>query len=114
MKASDWQLPGLCSDVWELNVFPEKNVCKFLVQFCVQLQCSPDVNLLLDGIANHATLITSNLILTYKFSLFNPLSPISDQERISPHTIGTISSNQLGDYLLIQFQILQTNIIWVV
>ena len=33
MKASDWQLPGLCSDVWELNVFPKKNVCEFLVQF---------------------------------------------------------------------------------
>ena len=48
MKASDWQLPGLCSDVWELNVFPKKNVCGILVQFCVQLQCSPDVNLLLD------------------------------------------------------------------
>ena len=52
--------------------FPKKNVCGFLVQFCVQLQCSPDVNLLLDGIPNHATLITSNLILTYEFSLFNP------------------------------------------
>ena len=72
MKASDWQLPGLCSDVWELNVFPKKNVCGFLVHCCVQLQCSPDVNLLLDVIPNHATLITSNLILTYKFSLFNP------------------------------------------
>ena len=77
----------------------------------MQLQCSPDVNLLLDGIPNHATLITSNLILTYEFSLFDPLSPISDQERVSPRTISTISSNQLGDYLLIQFQILQTNII---
>ena len=91
MKANDWQLPGLCSDVWELNVFPKKNVCKFLVQFCVQLQCSPDVNLLLDGIPNHATLITSNLILTYKFSLFNPLSPISDQERISQYQYQAIN-----------------------
>ena len=29
--------------------FPKKNVCEFLVHCCVQLQCSPDVNLLLDG-----------------------------------------------------------------
>ena len=52
--------------------FPKKNVCEFLVHCCVQLQCSPDVNLLLDVIPNHATPIMSNLILTYKFSLFNP------------------------------------------
>ena len=41
-----------------------------------------------------------------------------DQDRISPHNINTISSRQvmrkkkyqLGDYFLIQYQILQTNI----
>ena len=49
---------------------------------------------------------------------FNPLTPMSDQERISPYNIHTISSRQvmrikkyqLGDYSLIQYQILQTNI----
>ena len=43
---------------------------------------------------------------------------MSDQERISPYNIHTISSRQvmrikkyqLGDYSLIQYQILQTNI----
>ena len=41
---------------------------------------------------------------------------MSDQVRISPYNINTISSNenkekyQLGDDLLIQYQILQTNI----
>ena len=44
---------------------------------------------------------------------------MSDQERISPYNINTISSrqvmrikkkNQLGDYKLIQYQILHTNI----
>ena len=43
---------------------------------------------------------------------------MSDQDRISPYNIDTISSkqvmrkkekNQLGDYWLIQYQILQTN-----
>ena len=44
------------------------------------------------------------------------LNPLGDQDRISPYTISTISSNendekyQLGDYWLIQIQILQTNI----
>ena len=49
---------------------------------------------------------------------FNPLTPKSDQDRISPYNINTISSRQvmnkekyqLGDYKLIQSQILQTNI----
>ena len=42
---------------------------------------------------------------------------MSDQVRISPYNINTISSNEnkekyrLGDDLLIQYQILQTNII---
>ena len=45
---------------------------------------------------------------------------MSDQDRISPYNINTISSRQvmrkkekyqLGDYQLIQYQILQTNII---
>ena len=48
-----------------------------------------------------------------------PLTPRSDQDRISPYNINTISSRQvmrikkninLGDYKLIQYQILQTNI----
>ena len=52
-----------------------------------------------------------------KFLLqFNPLTPMSDQERISPYNINTISSDenkekyQLGDCKLIQYQILQINI----
>ena len=49
----------------------------------------------------------------------DPLSPTSDLERISPHTISTIYSRQVmriekkyqfGDYWSIQFQILHTNI----
>ena len=56
----------------------------------------------------------------YTKTVLNPLNPMSDQERISPHNISTISSRQvmrmkkninLGDYKLIQYQILQTNII---
>ena len=49
--------------------------------------------------------------------MIDPLTPMSDQERISPYNINTISSrqvmrkkNQLEDYKLIQYQILQTNI----
>ena len=52
-----------------------------------------------------------------KFLLqFNPLIPMSDQDRISPYNINTISSDenkekyQLGDCKLIQYQILQFNI----
>ena len=49
---------------------------------------------------------------------FNPLSPTSDLDRISPYTISMISNRKVmkikkkykGDYWLIQFQILQTNI----
>ena len=47
-----------------------------------------------------------------------PLTPMSDQDIISPYNINTISSRQvirkekymLGDYKLIQYQILQSNI----
>ena len=47
---------------------------------------------------------------------------MSDQDRISPHNILTISDiideniekDNLGDYLLIQYQILQSNIIRIV
>ena len=49
--------------------------------------------------------------------MIDPLTPMSDQDRISPYNINTISSrqvmrkkNQLEDYKLIQYQILQTNI----
>ena len=51
--------------------------------------------------------------------LLNPLTPMSDQDRISPYNIHTISSRQvmrikkiyeLQDYKLIQYQILQHNI----
>ena len=52
-----------------------------------------------------------------KFLLwFNPLTPMSDQDRISPYNINTISSDenkekyQSGDCKLIQYQILQINI----
>ena len=50
----------------------------------------------------------------------NPLTPMSDQDRISPHNINTESSRQvrrikkktqLGNYGLIQYQILQIKII---
>ena len=49
--------------------------------------------------------------------MIDPLTPMSDQDRISPYNINTKSSrqvmrkkNQLEDYKLIQYQILQTNI----
>ena len=54
-----------------------------------------------------------------KFPIIKPLSPTSDLDKISPKTISTISSRQamrikkkiqLGNYWLIQFHILQTNI----
>ena len=50
-----------------------------------------------------------------KKMLFNLLSPMSDQDRISPYNIKQTSDEnkekyQLGDYKLIQYQILQTNI----
>ena len=46
---------------------------------------------------------------------FNPLTPMSDQGRISPYKIKQTSDEnkekyQLGDYMLIQSQILRTNI----
>ena len=53
----------------------------------------------------------------------NPLTPMSDQDRISPYNISSISCRQemrintninQGDYLLIQNQILQANIIRIV
>ena len=45
----------------------------------------------------------------------NPLNPMSDQDRISPYNIKQTSDEseekyQLGDYNLILYQILQTNI----
>ena len=48
-------------------------------------------------------------------SCFNPLTLMSDQDRISPYNIKQTSDEnkekyQLGDYKLIQYQILQTNI----
>ena len=39
--------------------------------------------------------------------LLNPLTSMSDQDRISPYNIKQTSD---GDYKLIQYQILQTNI----
>ena len=54
------------------------------------------------------------------FFIVNPLTPVSDQDRISPYNINTESSRQvrrikkktqLGDYKLIQCQILQIEII---
>ena len=53
----------------------------------------------------------------------NLSTPMSDQERISPYSDNAISSRQVrrikkkiqvGDYTLIQYQILQTNIIRIV
>ena len=51
--------------------------------------------------------------------MFNPLTPMSDQDRISPYNIKQTSDEneekyQLGDYKLIQYQILQINITRVV
>ena len=40
------------------------------------------------------------------WNLLNPLTPVSDQDRTSPY--------QLRDYLLIQYQILQTNIMRII
>ena len=56
----------------------------------------------------------------YDMNAFTPLSPGCDQDRISPYTIGTISSRQVMrikkniNYWWNQFQILQTSIIWIV
>ena len=50
---------------------------------------------------------------------FNPLTPVSDRERISPYNINTVSGRQvrrikkktqLGDYKLIQYQILRIGV----
>ena len=55
--------------------------------------------------------------------MFNPLIPVSDQDRISPYNIKTISNRQMmrikkiinyGMYLLIQYQILQTSIMRII
>ena len=48
-------------------------------------------------------------------AVFNPLTPMSDQDRISPYNIKEKSDEneekyKLGDYKLIQHQFLQTNI----
>ena len=50
---------------------------------------------------------------------FNPLTPVSDQERISPYIINTIASRQVmrikrNSNQLIQWQILKTKIIKIV
>ena len=49
------------------------------------------------------------------FHLFNPLTPMSDQDRISPYNIKQTSEENKGryhlaDYELIQYIILQTKI----
>ena len=57
--------------------------------------------------------------------VFNPLTPMNDQERISPYKISPYNFKQkrdenkekyqLGDYYLIRYQILRTNttrIVW--
>ena len=44
----------------------------------------------------HASLIHVSNVCTYHCrGVFNPLTPISDQERISPYNIKTISSRQV-------------------
>ena len=50
-----------------------------------------------------------------KLKIVNPLTPMSNQDRISPYNIKQTSDEnkekyKLGDYKLIQYQILQTNI----
>ena len=54
-----------------------------------------------------------------KHFVFNPLTPVSDRERISPYNINTVSGRQvrrikkktqLGDYKLIQYQILRIGV----
>ena len=59
-------------------------------------------------------------IFCLKFLFFNPLTPMSDQERISPYNITTESSRQvrrikkktqLRNYKLIQYQILQIEMV---
>ena len=50
-----------------------------------------------------------------KLKIVNPLTPMSNQDRISPYNIKQSSDEnkgkyKLGDYKLIQYQILQTNI----
>ena len=69
-------------------------------------------------------IFTRTIILIIDRTLsFNSLTPMSDQEKISSHSVNAISSRQmrrikkktqLGDYKLIQYQILQTNIIRIV
>ena len=65
------------------------------------------------------TLAEVNLLSNLQ--LLNPLTPIKDQDRISPYNINTNNickqksdenkdKYQLGDYKLIQYQILRANI----
>ena len=58
---------------------------------------------------NFSLLSIYNPFFFHYEALFNPLTTMSDQEGISPYNINTISSRQ-GEYKLIQYQILQTNI----
>ena len=70
-----------------------------------------------------ADFLLSSSLRTYPIGRRNArafLSPNRDRDRISPDSVSIISSRQvmrvkkkyqLGDYCLIQFQILQTNII---
>ena len=57
----------------------------------------------------------STTLLCIKSTRVNPLTPRSDQDRISPYNIKQTSDEnkekyQLGDYKLIQYQILHANI----
>ena len=61
---------------------------------------------------NHITNILKHIKAWF---FFNPLTSVSDHDRISPYNIKQTNDEnkekyQLGDYKLIQYQILQTNI----
>ena len=54
------------------------------------------MSLILDLLVHYT--VTSNLciiILSLTIPLINPFTPISDQDRISPHNINTISCRQV-------------------
>ena len=70
----------------------------------------------LAGNHNHFFLFT---LFSINPTNLKPLTPMSDQDRISPYNINTMSSRQvmrikkkisIMDYMLIQYQILHTNI----
>ena len=71
------------------------------------------------GVSTQPFLVPTTIMHLLSLNSVNPFTPKSDQDRISPYSINTMSRRQvlrikrkyqLGNYKLIQYWILQTNI----